>query len=47
MRMDIPRGRNRPKYSIKEGDVIHDHWQVTSINKIEFFEIEAFQLTHL
>lgn len=47
MRVDIPRGRNRPKYQIKEGDVIHDHWQVNSITKIDFFEIEAFQLIHM
>lgn len=46
VRVDIPRGKNRPAYNIKVGDELYG-FKVTAIEKIEFFDINAFKLEHL
>jgi len=46
VRENIARGRNREPYDLKVGDVIHGVWTVDSIDKVEFFDITAYQCTH-
>lgn len=43
VRHDIPRGKNRPAYNIKVGDIIHG-FKVTSIEEVSDFDIKAFKL---
>lgn len=47
VRENILRGKNRPAYDLKVGDIIHDAWRVESIERIEFFDINAYQCLHI
>lgn len=46
MRVDIPRGKNRVPYDFKVGDVLSG-FKVTAVEKIEFFDINAYKLEHV
>ena len=46
IRHDIPRGKNRPTYDLKVGDMIGGSWRVEEITPIPFFEITAFKCLH-
>ena len=45
VRADIPRGKDRALYNLKVGDKVHG-FEVKSIDRIEFFDINAFKLEH-
>jgi len=45
VRMDLPRGKNRQTYDLKEGDQIHG-FTVTEITRVDDFDINAYKLTH-
>jgi presequence protease len=45
LREHIPRGKNRVPYTFKVGDVVHG-FKVTSIDRVEFFDINAYKLEH-
>ena len=47
VRENIPRGKNRPGYDLKVGDVIHGAWSVDAIDRIDFFDINAYRCSHL
>jgi Zn-dependent M16 (insulinase) family peptidase len=46
LRETIPRGKNRVPYTFKVGDVMHG-FKVTNIDRIEMFDINAYQLVHV
>lgn len=47
VRENIPRGKNRPQYDLKVGDVIHDSWVLDAIDEVDFFKINVYRSTHI
>ena len=45
LRESIPRGKNRAAYSLQKGDLVHG-FRVQSVDKVELFQIVAYQLEH-
>lgn len=43
--MDLPRGKNRQTYDLKEGDQIHG-FTVTEVTRVNDFDINAYKLEH-